>query len=105
MPEDSGRRTRRTTPEEIYMRGKREKNRRIATDIPITDERAVALRLKNRGKCEGCDEHADDLQIHEIIPKEYAANRLSNYILLCEECHEEASAEHCLVENDGVKDK
>jgi 5-methylcytosine-specific restriction endonuclease McrA len=65
----------------------------IQTDVPPSDERSVAVRLRDHEQCQACNRtrsEVRDLDVHQIVPTERAANQLSNYILLCRECHERA---------------
>jgi predicted restriction endonuclease len=62
------------------------------TDIPATDDRAIAVRSRDE-QCAICDQSPAEatLQIHEIVPgDDDAENRMANYILLCKEHHKKA---------------
>ena len=62
-------------------------------DLPRSDERAIAVRLRDNERCTICNRTPAEtsLEVHAIIPEdEEASNKLSNYVLLCEEHHEKA---------------
>lgn len=61
-------------------------------DNPRDDERSIAVRLRDREHCQVCKDHSGPLDVHAIVDDE-AANQLSNYILLCRECHQKAHRE------------
>lgn len=62
-------------------------------DIAIADDRIRAVRKRDRDRCQGCFEpegSVNHLEIHRIVPIEKGGkDRMSNLILLCDECHEE----------------
>ena len=62
------------------------------TDLPPTDERAIAVRLRDE-QCAIChrNEAETTLEIHEIVANDdEAAKTMANYVLLCEEHHQKA---------------
>jgi 5-methylcytosine-specific restriction endonuclease McrA len=62
-------------------------------DIPRTDERAIAVRLRDDAQCAICHRNQAEaqLEVHEIVPNDdEAAKTISNYVLLCEEHHRKA---------------
>jgi 5-methylcytosine-specific restriction endonuclease McrA len=59
-------------------------------DLPPTDERAVAVRLRDNNRCAICGRcrGQGDLEVHAIVTgDDEAATRMSNYILLCKKHH------------------
>jgi 5-methylcytosine-specific restriction endonuclease McrA len=61
-----------------------------STDLPPTDDRAVAVRLRDNDRCAICgrSKSQTELDIHAIVTgDEEAATRMSNYILLCKKHH------------------
>jgi len=73
------------------------------TDIPRTDERAIAVRLRADEQCAICHRNQAEvsLEVHEIVSNDdEAAKTISNYILLCEDHHKKAhSTQQEVVEN------
>lgn len=66
-------------------------------DIPRTDERAIAVRLRDDEQCAICHRNQAEapLEVHEIVPNDdQAAKTMSNYVLLCKEHHEMAHRGH-----------
>lgn len=64
-----------------------------ANDIPQTDERAVAVRLRDDEQCAICNRNQAEVQleVHEIVANDdEAAKTISNYMLLCKEHHQKA---------------
>ncbi len=62
-------------------------------DLPQTDERAIAVRLRDNERCTICHRSTSEasLEVHAIVHGDkQAQNKLSNYVLLCEEHHEKA---------------
>lgn len=61
-------------------------------DLPRSDERAVAVRLRDHERCQACNRTASKfrLEVHRIVPGDRAANQMSNFILLCADCHDSA---------------
>lgn len=66
----------------------------ITDDIPRSDERAIAIRLRDHGQCQACNRTADevDLEVHQIVPGA-GSNQMSNFVLLCSEHHRDAHAQ------------
>ena len=65
-------------------------------DLPKSDERAIAVRLRDNERCTICNRAASqtELQVHTIVPGDGPASmKLSNYVLLCEEHHRKAHQE------------
>jgi 5-methylcytosine-specific restriction endonuclease McrA len=63
------------------------------SDLPRSDDRAVAVRLRDRDQCQACKRTAAEvgsLEVHRIVPHEETVNQLSNYVLLCQRCHNAA---------------
>lgn len=59
-------------------------------DLSPTDERAVAVRLRDNNRCAICNRGRSrtELEVHAIVTgDDEAANRMSNYILLCKKHH------------------
>ena len=64
-----------------------------ANDIPRTDERAIAVRLRADEQCAICHRNQAEtqLEVHEIVSNDdEAAKTISNYVLLCKEHHGKA---------------
>lgn len=61
------------------------------SDLPQSDGREQAIRERDRNCCQGCQgtETAKVLGVHQVVP---GIDHLSNYLLLCRECHEAAHA-------------
>lgn len=62
-------------------------------DLPRSDERAIAVRLRDNDRCTICNRTPaeTDLEVHAIIHGDDEANsKLANYVLLCEEHHRKA---------------
>lgn len=60
------------------------------SDLPRTDERTLAVRRRDRDQCQACKRTTAEtagFHIHQIVPGDQAANQLSNYVLLCPQCH------------------
>lgn len=62
-------------------------------DLPRSDERAIAVRLRDDERCRICNRSKAEnpLEVHEIVSgDDEAANKLANYVLLCQEHHRKA---------------
>jgi 5-methylcytosine-specific restriction endonuclease McrA len=63
------------------------------SDLPPSDERAIAVRLRDNDSCTICRRTSAEtnLEVHSIIPGDGdVQDRLSNYVLLCEDHHRAA---------------
>lgn len=62
-------------------------------DLPPTDERVIAVRLRDHDQCTVCN-RTESLEVHQIVPDDKGAEKkLANYILLCEDHHQKAHRE------------
>ena len=60
------------------------------SDLPETDGREQAARERDANRCQSCQDTeytGKVLGAHQVVP---GVDHLSNYLLLCQECHEAA---------------
>lgn len=77
-------------------------NRYRNGDLPRHDNKSIEVRIQARNQCSTCnvaESKANKLEIHQIVPRDEAENQLSNYILLCEECHNAAHNDERRISN------
>jgi 5-methylcytosine-specific restriction endonuclease McrA len=69
----------------------------MSSDLPQTDDRLAAIQQRDRHRCQNCFRslgEAEQLEAHRIVPlSRGGTDRLSNYVLLCRECHRHAHVE------------
>lgn len=76
----------------------------MSSDIPRSDERAIAVRLRDQDRCQGCGESkhsSDHLEVHSIVPEHVGVDTLTNYVLLCERCHQLAHQQSTTTSPEG----
>lgn len=60
----------------------------------IDDERARAVRERDRNRCQNCQRSAGEvsrMEVHRIVPSASGgSDALTNHVLLCAECHDAA---------------
>jgi 5-methylcytosine-specific restriction endonuclease McrA len=67
----------------------------MSSDIPTLTAKAQAIKQRDRNTCQRCrrsrHEIVGELEVHEIVPSSgVEESPLSNYVLLCRGCHDEA---------------
>lgn len=64
---------------------------RIGNDLPASDDRIGVIRRRDHEQCQNCHRivsQVQALEVHQVVPEKHGGtDHLTNFQLLCAECH------------------